>query len=160
MQSAAVLTTTKFRFDEPIRLLLDGKGTDVWSVAPEATVYDAIEAMSQRQIGALVVIAEDHLKGIVSERDYARKVILKGRSSHDTLVREIMTTEVYFVTADRTIGECMHLMTTRRVRHLPVLEGTRVIGMVSIGDLVNWVISSHEQTINHLQNYIAGRYPA
>ena len=116
--------------------------------------------MSERRVGALVVLSAGHLSGIITERDYARKVILKGRQSRETLVREIMSAPVLFVTPDKTIGECMHLVTSRRIRHLPVMEGDRVVGMLSIGDLVNWIITTQEQTIRHLHNYITGSYPA
>ena len=160
MQAASALTQSKFRFDEPVHMLLAGKPAGVWSIDPEATVFEAIERMSLHEVGALVVLDQDRLAGIVSERDYARKVILRGRSSNATRVREIMTREVHFVTPETSIGDCMRTMTTRRVRHLPVLDGSKVAGVVSIGDVVNWVISSHEQTIHHLQNYITGSYPA
>lgn len=147
------------RFEEPVKSLLQQKGHAVWSISPEATVYEAIEQMSEKHIGALVVLSAGRLAGIVSERDYARKVILKGRQSRDTRVREIMTTPVLYVTPETTVDECMRLMTARRVRHLPVLEGDNVAGMLSMGDVVNWIITSYEQTIHHLQNYIAGAYP-
>jgi CBS domain-containing protein len=132
----------------------------VWSVTPDETVYHAIQAMSERQVGCLVVLIGGQLAGIVSERDYARKVILKGRSSQETRVREIMTTPALFVTPEKTVADAMRIMTNRRVRHLPVLEGDRVVGMLSIGDLVNWVIDSQQRTIKHLHNYINGDYPA
>jgi CBS domain-containing protein len=123
-------------------------------------VYRAIELMSERQIGCLVVLIGGQLAGIMSERDYARKVILMGRNSQQTKVREIMTTPALFVTPEKTVAESMRIMTDRRVRHLPVLEGDHVTGMLSIGDLVNWVIASQQQTIKHLHNYIEGKYPA
>jgi CBS domain-containing protein len=116
--------------------------------------------MSERQIGCLVVLIGGQLAGIVSERDYARKVILKGRNSQETRVREIMTTPALFLTPEKTVADAMRIMTNRRVRHLPVLEGDNVVGMVSIGDLVTWVITSQQQTIKQLHNYIAGNYPA
>jgi len=115
--------------------------------------------MSDRKVGALVVLSGSHLSGIISERDYARKVILRGRNSHETQVREIMSTPVLYVRPEQTVDECMHLMTSRRIRHLPVLEGDAVTGMLSIGDLVNWIVQSQDQTIHHLTNYIAGSYP-
>ena len=161
MQSAPALHQNAIRFDEPVRSLLRNKGrAQVCSIGPEETVYRAIELMSENQVGCLVVLIGGQLAGIVSERDYARKVILKGRSSQQTRVREIMSSPALFVTPEKTVVESMRLMTERRVRHLPVLEGDHVIGMLSIGDLVNWVIDSQQHTIKHLHNYIAGNYPA
>jgi len=160
MQPAPVLQENAIRFDEPVRSLLRAKGRVVWSIGPEDTVLQAIELMSEKQVGCLVVLMGGQLAGIVSERDYARKVILKGRSSAQTRIRDIMTTPVLFVTPGKTVADAMRIMTNRRVRHLPVLEGDNVVGMLSIGDLVNWVITSQQQTIKHLHNYIAGNYPA
>ena len=161
MQSAPALHEYAIRFDEPVRSLLRNKGrAPVCSIGPEETVYHAIELMSENQVGCLVVLIGGQLAGIVSERDYARKVILKGRSSQQTRVREIMSSPALFVTPEKTVAESMRLMTERRVRHLPVLEGDNVVGMLSIGDLVNWVIASQQHTIKHLHNYIAGNYPA
>ena len=135
------------------------KGRTVWSVAPTATVYEAIARMSEKSVGALLVLAEGRLAGIISERDYARKVILNDRSSKETHVWEIMTDRVFTASPDSTVEECMRSMTEHRIRHLPVLHGEKVIGIVSIGDLVNWTISAQEATIGHLQGYIEGRYP-
>jgi CBS domain-containing protein len=160
MQVAPALREPTIRFDEPVRSLLRQKGNAVWSIAPDTTVYRAIELMSEKRIGCLVVMAGEHLAGIVSERDYARKVILMGRSSQQTLVREIMSKPVLFVTPEQTIDDAMRLMTTRRVRHLPVMEGESVNGVISIGDIVNWIVTTQQQTIRHLHNYIAGKYPA
>ena len=160
MQSAPALQENAIRFDEPVRSLLRTKGRVIWSIGPEETVFRAIELMSEKQIGCLVVLVGGQLAGIVSERDYARKVILRGRSSQETRVREIMTTPALFVTPEKTVADAMRIMTNRRVRHLPVLEGDNVVGMLSIGDLVNWVITAQQQTIKHLHNYIAGNYPA
>jgi CBS domain-containing protein len=160
MQSAPALRETAIRFEEPVRSLLRQKGSSVVSIAPDATVYRAIELMSEKRVGCLLVMAGEHLAGIVSERDYARKVILMGRSSQQTLVREIMSKPVLFVTPEQTVDEAMRLMTTRRIRHLPVLEGEDVIGVISIGDVVNWIVTSQQNTIQHLHNYIAGQYPA
>jgi len=160
MQPAPVLQEYAARFDEPVRSLLRNKGRVIWSIGPEETVFRAIEIMSEKQIGCLVVLIGGQLAGIVSERDYARKVILMGRSSAQTRVSEIMTSPALFVTPGKTVGESMRLMTDRRIRHLPVLEGDNLVGMLSIGDLVNWVIASQQQTIRHLHNYIAGNYPA
>jgi len=160
MRAATALSESTVRFEDPVRTLLSKKrARTVWSIGPEATVYQAIEMMSLKEIGALAVTSGGLLVGIVSERDYARKVILMGRNSHDTHVREIMTTPVLFVTQDKSLDDCMRLMTSRRVRHLPVMEGDNVVGIVSIGDIVDWMLASQEQTIHHLQNYIAGAYP-
>lgn len=139
--------------------ILKAKGSQVWWLPPEATVYDAIALMAEKRIGAVLVCEEGRPIGIVSERDYARKVILMGRSSKDTRVREIMSSPLITVTPERTVDECMRIMTAHRVRHLPVLEGERLVGVISIGDLVNSIISAQAETIHQLKNYISGRYP-
>jgi CBS domain-containing protein len=144
---------------DTIDSVLKLKGRQVWSVAPSATVYEAIEMMSEKGVGALLVLTEGRLEGIISERDYARKVILHDRSSKHTEVREIMDSPVLTVTPRDTVEECMRLMTEHRTRHLPVVDRERVIGIISIGDLVNWIITAHEETIGQLQSYIAGNYP-
>jgi len=137
--------------------MLIGKKVDcVWSLPPSASVYDAIAMMAEKQVGALMVMEGGRLVGIVSERDYARKVILQGRSSKETPVAEIMSSPVLTVTPVHSIGECMQLMTEKRIRHLPVVERGQVTGIVSIGDLVNWVVSEQQATIRHLEAFIAG----
>ena len=143
----------------PISSILVGKGGQIWSVPPDASVYEAIEAMADKQIGALMVISEGNLVGIISERDYARKVILEGKSSKQTQVKDIMTSPVIFVTPQHTVDECMKVITSRHIRHLPVLQAEKVVGMVSIGDLVKLIISEQDQTIDQLYDYITGKYP-
>ena len=139
--------------------VLERKGSTVWSVTPDHTVYEAIERMADKGVGALLVISAEKLVGIVSERDYTRRVILNGRSSRATLVNEIMTSPVIFVTPEQTVDECMGIMTRRHIRHLPIMENGNVLGVVSISDLVKWFASEQEETIKHLQNYISARYP-
>jgi CBS domain-containing protein len=138
--------------------ILGHKGNQVWSISPNATVFDAIQMMSDKNIGALLVIDGEQLVGIITERDYTRKVALKGKVSKQTAVKEILTGQIIKVTPENTVEECMRLMTDHRVRHLPVVEGHNIIGIVSIGDLVNWIISAQTSTIQQLQTYISG-YP-
>jgi CBS domain-containing protein len=144
---------------DAIESVLKHKDQSVWSVAPEAWIYDAIEMMANKHVGALLVISSDKLVGIISERDYARKVILQGKSSKQTQVREIMTSPVIFVGPAHTVEDCMKIMTNNRIRHLPVVDNEKVLGVVSIGDLVKWIVSAHQETIQELQHYISGSYP-
>ena len=136
--------------------VLQRKGRDAWSVPPEASVYQCVELMAGRGVGALLVMRGTELVGIVSERDYARKVILQGRSSRETTVTEIMSAPPICVSQRHTVAQCMQLMTDKRIRHLPVVENGRVLGVVSIGDLVNWIITQQDETIRHLEAYICG----
>ncbi len=139
-----------------IRELLKTKPTDVWSVAPDATVYDALDVMAKKDIGALPVVEGGRVVGVFSERDYARKVILKGRSSKEMRVDELMSSPVLYVRPEQTIDDCMALMTEKRVRHLPVLEDDVLIGVITIGDIVKQIIVQQEYTIEQLENYIKG----
>lgn len=138
--------------------ILSYKGPHAWSISPESTVFQAIQMMADKNVGALLVMQGSKLVGIISERDYTRKVALRGKSSKQTAVREILSGQVIHVTPSQSVEECMRLMTQNRIRHLPVLEGEKVVGVVSIGDLVNWIISAQTSTIEQLQTYIAG-YP-
>ncbi len=146
-------------FKETVRSILETKGRTVWTVAPEATVYQALAQMSDKQVGALIVVSEGRPVGVFSERDYARKIVLHGKASRETPVREIMSAPVTTVSPDDTVEECMRLMTRNRIRHLPVLEGGSLAGVVSIGDLVNLIITAQAATIRQLSGYIAGKYP-
>ncbi|HEX4619063.1 MAG TPA: CBS domain-containing protein [Steroidobacteraceae bacterium] len=137
-----------------VRMLLERKGRAIFSVEPQASVLDAIRLMAEHHVGALLVMRAAALEGIVSERDYARKVILRGRSSADTPVRDIMSSPVLTVSLETSVDECMQLMTDRRVRHLPVVDGGRVVGLVSIGDLVKAVIAEQREQIEQLESYI------
>ena len=137
-----------------VRQLLQAKGSQIYTIAPDARVFDALKLMADKSVGALIVMEGGRLAGIISERDYARKVILHGKSSHDLQVREIMTSRVITVHPGQTVEECMALMTEKRIRHLPVTEGERLIGVLSIGDLVKEVIAEQEATIKQLESYI------
>jgi CBS domain-containing protein len=141
-----------------VKQLLKSKGsTEVWSVAPDTSVYDALKYMGDKNVGALPVVEGEKLVGVISERDYARKVILKGKSSLDTPVSEIMTPRVFFVNPNQKMIDCMELMTEKRVRHLPVVEDDRLVGIISIGDVLKEIISEQETYIKDLENYIDGR---
>jgi CBS domain-containing protein len=139
-----------------VRNILEKKGTAAWSVEPETLVFDALTLMAEKNIGALLVTKDNALIGIFSERDYARKVALKGNTSHSAAVKEIMTGNVISVTPDQSIDDCMDIMTLKHIRHLPVLDNGKLIGMVSIGDVVKEMVSEREQTIEQLKNYITG----
>ena len=145
--------------DDTVRLVLKQKGQNIWHVSPDGCVYDAIEMMAEKHVGALMVVSESKLVGVVSERDYARKVILQGKSSKQTQVKEIMTSPAIFVTPEQTVEDSMRIMTDKHIRHLPVLEGGILVGVVSIGDLVKWMISAQQQTISQLHSYITSQYP-
>ncbi len=139
-----------------VRHILEAKGGQIWSVAPDTTVYDALKLMAEKNLGAVLVQKGDKLLGIFSERDYARKIILKGKSSRESTVEEIMTPDVVTVKTNNSIEECMGLMTNNRIRHLPVVEDAKVVGVVSIGDIVKAIISEQEYTIKQLESYITG----
>ena len=140
--------------------ILNRKGTTVWSVSPTNTVFEAISMMAEKNIGALPVLEGDRLVGLISERDYARKVILLGRGSKETAVAEIMSSNLKTVGLGDSVQECMQIMTENRVRHLPVLEGGKLVGLISIGDCVNWIISAQTAAIDDLERFVTGAYPA
>ncbi len=139
-----------------VKHLLDSKGREIISIVQEASVYDAIKLMADHGVGSLLVMDGDELKGIVTERDYARKVIVKGRSSESTQVGEIMTKDLVTTTSAQTVNQCMTMMSERRIRHLPVMSGKEVVGLISIGDLVQAIISDQQEEIEQLENYISG----
>jgi CBS domain-containing protein len=141
-----------------VKQMLEEKGNAVWTIAPDAKVFDALKLMAEKEVGALIVLEKGAVAGILSERDYARKIALKGRLSQDTLVREIMTLQVYGVHPSSSSEECMALMTDKRIRHLPVIEKDKLVGVISIGDVVKSIISQQKVTIQHLENYIMGKY--
>ena len=145
---------------DTVRAVLDHKGIGVCAVMPETPVYEALEIMADKDIGAVLVMEDADLCGVFSERDYARKVILQGKASRETTVGEIMTSPPIVATLEQSVDDCLRIMTDRRVRHLPVVSQQAVIGVLSIGDLVNWVIRRQEEEIHHLHHYIAGSYPA
>jgi CBS domain-containing protein len=143
----------------PISSILVHKPSPLWSVAPETTVFEAIRLMAEKDVGSLLVLSEGRLAGLFTERDYTRKVALYGKTSKETRVWEIMPRELVTVTPDDSVEDCMRLMTEKRVRHLPVVEGTNVVGLVSIGDLVNWIISTQNAHIEQMEQYISGSVP-
>jgi CBS domain-containing protein len=136
--------------------ILRGKGHEVWSISPDATIFEALQLMAEKNVGALLVVQADRLVGIFSERDYARKVVLLGRSSKETPIREVMTERVTYVEPHQTTEDCMAIMTTRHFRHLPVLDGDKIVGVISIGDVVKAIIEKQEFTIEQLEHYITG----
>jgi CBS domain-containing protein len=150
MQARAIMTT--------LQDILRAKGHDVWTISPEVTVYEALSLMAAKNVGALVVLDGSRVVGIISERDYARNVILQGKSSRDTPVKDIMTSPVYYVHPDQTPWECMALMTDKRIRHLPVLVDDRLVGVISIGDIVKAIIEEQKSVIRQYEEYITGRY--
>ena len=141
---------------ESIASILNKKSGIVYSITPSDSVFDAIALMAEKSVGALVVLVQGKVVGVLSERDYARKVFLQGRSSKTTRVSEIMSSPVIYVSPQHSVGECMEIMTAHRIRHLPVLDGDKMIAMISIGDLVNWILVAQRETIRHLESYIAG----
>ncbi len=147
------------RVFDPVSFILRKKGTDVWSVTSDATVYDAMKMMADKDVGALLIIDGSQFVGVVSERDYARKVILQGRSSKDTAVRDIATETLITISPECSVDQAMRIMTTNRIRHLPVVCDGKVHGMISIGDLVQWISFAQDQTIEQLEHYIEGKYP-
>jgi CBS domain-containing protein len=147
------------KLNDPVELILRKKGSQVHSIPADVTVFEALQKMADENVGALVVIEGTQLVGLISERDYARKVILKDRSSKELKVREIMSSHVVTASPRSTIDECMSSMTDKRCRHLPIVEEGRVVGVVSIGDLVSWIITTQDNTIHQLEDYITGKYP-
>jgi CBS domain-containing protein len=144
----------------PVSSILEKKGRELWSIDSTATVYQAISLMAEKNVGALPVVEDGTLLGMISERDYTRKVILQGRVSRETLVADIMTKDVLTVKIGDSVEDCLEIMTQNHVRHLPVMEGDRLIGLVSIGDLVNWIIVAQSSTIEDLHRFVTGAYPA
>jgi len=140
-----------------VRNILDGKGKQVFSVAPDTIVYHAIEIMAEKNIGGLLICENGQLVGIFTERDYARKLILKGKSSKDTTIGDLMTKNPFTVSLDTSIEECMEMMSNKRIRHLPVVDNGKLVGVISIGDVVTYIIHEQKATIEHLQSYIAGQ---
>jgi CBS domain-containing protein len=147
------------RILDPVSLVLRKKGLEIWSVPSDATVYSAMQLMADKDVGALLVIDQNRLVGLISERDYARKIVLLGRVSKETRVREIMTPSPTTIDPECSVDEAMRLMTTNRMRHLPVVCAGEILGIISIGDLVNWIAFAQDQTIEQLEHYIEGKYP-
>jgi CBS domain-containing protein len=145
---------------DTVHSMLEHKGSEIFWLAPEATVYEAVAMMADKSVGALLVLSGGKLAGIVSERDYARKVILKGKHSHEMQVKEIMTSPVFTVSPNDSVEDCMRVITAHRVRHLPVMDGDVLVGIISIGDVVRTIISTQAHAIDQLSGYIEGRYPA
>jgi CBS domain-containing protein len=143
-----------------VNSILANKGSAVWSIAPDATVFAAIQLMAEKNVGALPVVQNDQLVGIISERDYTRKVILQGKSSKETPVRDIMTQRLVTADPDDRVSECMQRITENRVRHLPVLEGNKMVGILSIGDLLAWLIAAQRNAIDNLERYVTGDFPS
>jgi len=141
-----------------IDAILGQKGREIFSVAPEATVFEAVELMANKNVGALLVLRDGQLLGLISERDYTRKVMLRGKRSRETQVQEIMSTDLTVVTSREPVENCLRMMTDKRIRHLPVMDGDTLRGIISIGDLVKWVIASQSAAIAHLESYISGGY--
>lgn len=141
-----------------VKDVLAEKGTNVWTISPEAKVLDALKLMAEKDVGALAVTFKKSLVGILSERDYARKIVLQGKSSLDTQVKDIMTTRVYYVAPDTTTQECMAVMSKNRIRHLPVIQDEKLAGIISIGDIIKAIITQQKVAIDHLENYIMGKY--
>ena len=141
---------------QTVRDILKTKGTDVWCVEPDATVFDALQRMAEKEVGALVVMQGAQIVGLISERDYARKIVLHGRASPTTLVKEIMTSPVVYIHLDQPIEECMSLMTEKRTRHLPVIEDGKLVGLISIGDIVKSIIADQQFIIEQLLRYVSG----
>lgn len=143
-----------------VNSILSTKGSAIWSISPDATVFEAIQLMAEKNVGALPVVQNDQLVGIISERDYTRKVILQGKSSKETPVREIMTHRLVTADPDDRVSECMQRITENRVRHLPVLEGNKMVGILSIGDLLAWLIAAQRNAIDNLERYVTGDFPS
>ena len=140
-----------------VNQILQGKGHQIWSVAPDTTVYETLELMAEKNIGAVVVLDDGQLIGIFSERDYARKVVLRGKSSRTTPIAEVMTSPVISVRSEQSVDKCMRLMTDKKFRHLPVVDGNQMVGIISIGDVVSAILNEQETMINHLEDYITGK---